>query len=76
MTKTELLRRVRGRLRGLSEEHLRVADHFLAWLQECEGDDETAGLLSIPGFARELQEAERDIEAGRLTPVEDLKRKY
>ena len=76
MTKTELLRRAKRRLAGLSQEHLAVADHFLAWLEECEGDEATAELLSIPGFAEEFEEAQRDIEAGRLTPVEDLKRKY
>ena len=75
MTKTELLRRAKRRLSSLSEEHLVVADHFLAWLEACEGDEATAELLRIPGFAEEFEEAQRDIEAGRLTPVEDLKRK-
>ena len=76
MSKTELVRRAKRRLGGLSEEHLLVADHFLAWLEQCEGDEATAELLSIPGFAEEFEEAQRDIEAGRLTPVDDLKRKY
>jgi len=75
MTKTELRHRAKRRIDSLSDEHLWVADHFLAWLEECEGDEATAELLRIPGLVEEFEEAQKDIEAGRLTPVEDLKRK-
>ena len=72
----ELRRRARRRLDGLSRDHLLVADHFLAWLEDCESIEATEELLRIPGLQEAMDEAERDIEAGRLTPVEDLKRKY
>ena len=76
MTKVDLLRRVKRRLGGLSTPRLRVADEFVAFLEEREDDDATEELLRIPGFAEEFEEAQRDIAAGRLTPVEKLKRKY
>ena len=73
MTKTQLLRRAKHRLAALSEARLRFADSFLAYLEE---EDATEELLSIPGFAEEFEEAEKDIKAGRLSPVEKLRRKY
>ena len=76
MTKPELLRRVKRRLSHLSEEHLRVAEHFVAYLEEAESREATEELLRIPGFAEAFAEAQKDVEAGRLTPVEKLKRKY
>jgi len=76
MRTRDLRRQARRRLDGLSREHLIVADHVLAWLEDRESIAATDELLAIPGFLEALEEAERDIEAGRLTPVEDLKRKY
>jgi hypothetical protein len=76
MGKTETRQRARKHLDHLSDENVVVAERFLAWLETCEGDEATAELLRIPGFLEELEEAKKDIEAGRLTPVEDLKRKY
>jgi hypothetical protein len=73
MTRTALLRQAKNRLAALSEERLRVADHFLAYLEE---EDATEELLRIPGFAEEFEDAQKDIKAGRLTPVERLSRKY
>jgi hypothetical protein len=73
MTKTQLLRRAKHRLAALSEDRLQFADRFLAYLEE---EDATEELLAIPGFAEEFEEAEKDIKAGRLTPVEKLRRKY
>ena len=72
MTKTELLRRVRRRLGGLSEEHLVVADHFLAWLEEREGDDMTAELLRIPGFVEEFEQGCKEADEGKLTDFDDI----
>jgi len=74
--KTEMRRQAKRRIDSLSEPHLAVAERFLAWLEDCEGDEATAELLSIPGFIEEFEEAQKDIEAGRLTPAENLKRKY
>jgi len=75
MTRSEALQRARRRLGGLSEQHLVVADHFLAWLEECEGEEATAELLGIPGFVEKLEKAERDIADGRTVSVEQLRRK-
>ena len=75
MTKVQLLRRARQRLTALSEPRLRMANEFLAFLEDRDADP-TEELLRIPGFAEEFAEAQRDIAAGRLTPVEKLKRTY
>jgi hypothetical protein len=72
MTKTQLLRRTRGRLGGLSEEHLRVADYFLAWLEQCESDDMTAELLRIPGFAEDFDQGCKEADEGKLTDFDDI----
>ena len=73
MSRIQLLQRASRRLKAMSEERLRLADGFLAYLEE---EDATEELLRIPGFAEEFEEAERDIAAGRLTPAEKLRRKY
>ena len=72
MTKTELLRRARHRLDDLSEEHLVVANHFLAWLQECGGDDMTAELLRIPGFVVQFEQGCKEADEGKLTDFDDI----
>ena len=72
MTKTELLRRAKRRLGGLSKEHLLVADHFLAWLEECEGDDMTAELLRIPGFVEQFDQGCKEADEGKLTDFDDI----
>jgi len=76
MRTRDLRRQARRRLDGLSREHLVVADHFLAWLEHIESIEATEELLRIPGLQEAMDEAERDIEAGRTTPVEELRRKY
>ena len=76
MRTRDLRRQARRRLDGLSGEHLLVADHFLAWLEHLESIEATEELIAIPGFAEAMDEAERDIQAGRTVPVEDLRRKY
>lgn len=76
MGKTETRRRAKRRIDHLSDEHVLVAERFLAWLEECDGDEATAELLRIPGLLDDLKEAEKNIAAGRTVAVEDLKRKY
>lgn len=73
MGKTEVLRRARRRLDGLSQERLLVADHFLAWLEECEGDDMTAELLRMPGFVEEFEQGCKEASEGKLTDFEDIR---
>ena len=73
MTKPELLHRTTERLGGLSEEHLRVADHFLAWLEQCGDDDMTAELLRIPGFVEEFEQGCKEADEGKLTDFDDIR---
>lgn len=75
MSATDLLHRARRRLETLTPERLKVADDFLAYLADRESDEATAELLALPGFLECLHEAEKEVEAGRLTPAEELHRK-
>ncbi len=75
MSHVELLDQAKHRLEMLSLQRLQVADDFLAYLAERESDQATAELLAIPGFLDTLRQAEEAIEAGKLTPVEELRRK-
>ncbi len=68
MSPTAVLRRAKKRLETLSEERLRVADDFLAYLEEREASEATAELLRIPNFLGDLKRAEQEFEAGLLTP--------
>ncbi len=75
MSPTELLQQAQRRLSSLTPERLRVAEDFLAYLEAREADEATQELLALPGFLDQLKQAEEEIEAGLLTPVEDLRRK-
>lgn len=59
----------------LTPERLKLAEDFLAYLEEREEDEATTELLALPGFREALRNAEAEIAAGRLTPVADLRRK-
>lgn len=72
---TELRRQVKRRIEKLSTAKLRVADDFLAYLEERESSEATDELLNIPGFAESLAEAEQEIAAGQLTSASKLRRK-
>ncbi len=75
MTVTELRRRAKQRLERLSPQRLAVADDFLAYLEERDTDEATAELLQIPGFIAAFEQAQREITAGDVTAVEDLRRR-
>ncbi len=75
MSNAELLHSTKRRLDALTPQRLRVAADFLAYLEEREADEATAELLALPGLLEALSKAEEDIAAGRLTPVEELRRK-
>jgi hypothetical protein len=62
------------RLRSLSPERLRVANDFLAYLQEREENEATAELLSIPGFEAAFQHAVQQAESGEVVRFEDIRR--
>ncbi len=74
MSPTQLLERAQRRLNSLTPERLRVAEDFLAYLEAREADEATGELLAMPGFLDQLKRAEEEVEAGQLTPVEDLRR--
>jgi hypothetical protein len=75
MAVTDMRRRLKQRVDRLSEARLRVADDFLAYLEERESEEATAELLAIPGFRGALKQAEADIARGHVTPVRDLRRR-
>lgn len=66
------LRRAQKRLESLTPERLRVADDFLAYLEERESMEATAELLRIPGFEEAFEKARKEVAEGRVTPLEDL----
>lgn len=72
MTIIDLRRRAKQRIDRLSPERLRVADDFLAYLEEREECDATAELLRIPGFMEAFQRAEAQVTAGDVTPLAEL----
>ncbi len=75
MVNTEtLLRSAEARLQRLSAERLRVADDFLAYLEEREADEATRELLSIAGFEQVFQDAVKQAREGDLVSFEDIRR--
>ncbi|MDA1055122.1 MAG: hypothetical protein O3C40_32270 [Planctomycetota bacterium] len=71
----ELRRQAKRRIEKLSTAKLRVADDFLAYLEQRESNEATDELLNIPGFAESLAAAEQEIAAGQLTSASKLRRK-
>lgn len=57
----------------LSEERLRVADDFLAYLSDVESAEATDELLGIPGLRDELRAAQLEAERGEHVPLDDIK---
>jgi len=74
MTTAELRRQAKQRLKGLSPEHLRVANEFLAYLETQESAEATAELLAIPGLLEAVAESEADIAAGRVVFLDDIRK--
>ena len=66
MNTTSILAEAERRLRSLSPERLRVANDFLAYLQEREENEATAELLSIPGFEAAFRRAVEQVERGEV----------
>jgi anion-transporting ArsA/GET3 family ATPase len=71
---TILLQQAERRLQRLSLERLRVADDFLAYLEEREESDATQELLNIPGFEEAFQLAIQEARAGYVARFEDIRR--
>jgi hypothetical protein len=76
MTTTELRQVAKQTIENLPPDQLKVAAEFLRYLDQRASVEATNELLKIPGLLEDIAEAERDIAAGRTTPVEKLKRKY
>jgi hypothetical protein len=76
MTTTQLRREIKKRVDRLSPDRLPVAADFLAYLQERQCNHATEELLGIPGLVGDLRKAERDLAAGRGTPLRKLRRKH
>ena len=69
-----ILTEAERRLRSLSPERLRVANDFLAYLQEREENQATAELLSIPGFEAAFGRAVEQADSGDVVRFEDIRR--
>lgn len=71
---TTILAEAERRLRSLSLERLRVANDFLAYLQEREENEATAELLGIPGFLVAFQRAVEQANGGEVVRLEEIRR--
>ncbi len=71
---TVLLQQIKLRLKKLSPERLRVANDFLAYLEEREESEATQELLAIPDFNPALQSAKRQAKAGQVVRLKDIRR--
>lgn len=69
-----LLAEAQDRLRSLTPERLRVANDFLAYLQEREENEATEELLAIPGFQEALQHAIAQANGGDTVRLGDIRR--
>lgn len=75
-SKAELRREAKRAVDALSDERLRTAAEFLAYLQYKESEDATEEILRIPGAVEQIERGMKGIAEGRTVRVEDLKRKY
>jgi hypothetical protein len=73
MSTVELRRRAKRTIDRLSAEKLEAADRLLRQLSK--EDAATVELLGIPGFMESLERGLADVAAGRMTPVDKLRRK-
>jgi len=76
MTTAERRKAAKEMLDALPPDKVKVAAEFLRYLKERASDEATEELLRIPGLLQDLEEARKEIAAGRGTPVEKLRRKY
>jgi len=74
MTTTQLRQRISRRLQRLSAQRLKMADEFMAYLQECENNAETNELLAIPGFKASLRRAEKHAAKGKTVSLAKVRR--
>jgi hypothetical protein len=72
--KTGLIRKAEARLRHLSLDRLRVANDFLAYLEEREENEATEELLNIVGFEAAFAAAQTQVENGELVSFTAIRR--
>jgi len=72
--KEKLIQKAEGRLRRLSREKLRVADDFLAYLEEKEENMATQELLNIPDFEERFKQAVQQAKSGKVSRLDDIRR--
>ena len=74
MTPTTLRSEASKRLRNLSPERLRVANNFLAYLQELEESEATRELLGIPGFEEAFNYAVIQVKRAKVVRFDKVRR--
>jgi len=74
MTTEQLRKRILRRVKALSAERLRVADDFMAYLEQRENNPATAELLAIPGLKSAVERAERQAAAGKTVSFAKVRR--
>ncbi len=74
MRKAELQRRAVMLIEQLSTEKLKIANDYLAYLQDKEAREATHELARDPEVAKSLERAEADVKAGRLKHWSDVRR--
>ena len=76
MNTTDIREQAKEYVEQLSAEKLLVAVDFLAYLLDQDSNEATEELLQIPGFQETFAKAKKYIAAGKVIPVDQLKRKY
>ena len=74
MTTTTLRSEASKRLRNLSPERLRVANDFLAYLQEREESEATRELMGILGFEEAFNRAVTQVKRGKVVRFDKVRR--
>ena len=75
MSTAEMREQLKDYVDLLSAEKLLVAADFLAYLADKEEMDATEELLNMEGFREAFRKGQKSVEQGKVTPVEQLKRK-
>jgi hypothetical protein len=75
MKTQELRQNLKQSIDRLSPERLLDVADLLAYLAERESNEATMELLKIPGFLEAFNKAQKDVTVGKVTSVEQLKRK-
>ena len=74
MRKAELQRQAVLLIEQLSTEKLKIANDYLAYLQDKEAWEITHELAGNPKIAKSLERAEADVKAGRLKHWSNVRR--